>query len=103
MLTSCLGEIAPTHHLEIGALKYLIHLLFQDFRKSHGRYPLRFLDSTYFRNEISRLFLISPGETISGNWVKLSSVSPAGRYWLWCAVDQGGYVLDEIIQNRRNT
>lgn len=28
----------------------------------------------------------------------------AGRkYWLWRAVDQDGYVLDEIVQNRRNT
>jgi putative transposase len=25
------------------------------------------------------------------------------RYWLWRAVDQDSYVLDEIIQNRRNT
>lgn len=25
------------------------------------------------------------------------------RYWLWRAVDQDGYVLDEIVQNRRNT
>jgi putative transposase len=24
------------------------------------------------------------------------------RHWLWCAVDQDGYVLDEIVQNRRN-
>jgi len=28
----------------------------------------------------------------------------AGRkHWLWRAVDQDGYVLDEIVQNRRNT
>jgi putative transposase len=25
------------------------------------------------------------------------------RYWLWRAVDLDGYVLDEIVQNRRNT
>ena len=25
------------------------------------------------------------------------------RCWLWRAVDQDGYVLDEIVQNRRNT
>jgi putative transposase len=25
------------------------------------------------------------------------------RLWLWRAVDQDGYVLDEIVQNRRNT
>jgi putative transposase len=25
------------------------------------------------------------------------------KYWLWRAVDQDGYVLDEIIQARRNT
>ena len=25
------------------------------------------------------------------------------RHWLWCAVDQDGYVLDEIVQSRRNT
>lgn len=25
------------------------------------------------------------------------------RHWLWRAVDQDGYVLDEIVQNRRNT
>lgn len=25
------------------------------------------------------------------------------KYWLWRAVDQDGYVLDEIVQNRRNT
>ncbi len=26
-----------------------------------------------------------------------------GKLWLWRAVDQDGYVLDEIVQNRRNT
>lgn len=25
------------------------------------------------------------------------------KYWLWRAVDQDGYVLDEIVQNHRNT
>jgi putative transposase len=31
-------------------------------------------------------------------------ISIAGKkHWLWRAVDQDGYVLDEIIQNRRNT
>lgn len=31
-------------------------------------------------------------------------VTIAGRkHWLWRAVDQEGYVLDEIVQNRRNT
>ena len=25
------------------------------------------------------------------------------KYWLWWAVDQDGYVLDEIVQSRRNT
>ena len=25
------------------------------------------------------------------------------KHWLWCAVDQDGYVLDEIVQWRRNT
>jgi transposase-like protein len=31
-------------------------------------------------------------------------VSIAGRkHWLWRAVDQDGYVLDEIVQSRRNT
>ncbi|MBM7049015.1 IS6 family transposase, partial [Rhizobium lusitanum] len=25
------------------------------------------------------------------------------KYWLWRAVDQDGYVLDEIVQTRRNT
>jgi putative transposase len=31
-------------------------------------------------------------------------ISIAGKkYWLWRAVDQDGYVLDEIVQNRRNT
>ncbi len=25
------------------------------------------------------------------------------KHWLWRAVDQDGYVLDEIVQNRRNT
>ena len=25
------------------------------------------------------------------------------KHWLWRAVDQDGYVLDEIIQNHRNT
>ena len=25
------------------------------------------------------------------------------RHWLWRAVDQNGYVLDEIVQSRRNT
>lgn len=24
------------------------------------------------------------------------------KHWLWRAVDQDGYVLDEIVQNRRN-
>lgn len=32
------------------------------------------------------------------------AISIAGRkHWLWRAVDQDGYVLDEIVQNRRNT
>lgn len=26
-----------------------------------------------------------------------------GKHWLWRAVDQDGYVLDEIVQRRRNT
>jgi putative transposase len=31
-------------------------------------------------------------------------ITIAGRkHWLWRAVDQDGYVLDEIVQNRRNT
>ena len=31
-------------------------------------------------------------------------ITIAGRKrWLWRAVDQNGYVLDEIVQNRRNT
>ena len=31
------------------------------------------------------------------------AISIAGRkHWLWRAVDQDGYVLDEIVQNRRN-
>jgi putative transposase len=25
------------------------------------------------------------------------------KHWLWRAIDQDGYVLDEIVQNRRNT
>ena len=25
------------------------------------------------------------------------------KFWLWCAVDQNGMVLDEILQARRNT
>jgi putative transposase len=25
------------------------------------------------------------------------------KHWLWRAVDQNGYVLDEIVQTRRNT
>jgi putative transposase len=32
------------------------------------------------------------------------AISIAGRkHWLWRAVDQYGYVLDEIVQSRRNT
>jgi putative transposase len=31
-------------------------------------------------------------------------ISIAGKkHWLWRAVDQDGYVLDEIVQSRRNT
>jgi putative transposase len=31
-------------------------------------------------------------------------VTIAGKkHWLWRAVDQNGYVLDEIVQNRRST
>lgn len=31
-------------------------------------------------------------------------ISIGGRkHWLWCAVDQDGYVLDEIVQARRDT
>jgi putative transposase len=31
-------------------------------------------------------------------------ISIAGKkHWLWRAVDQDGYVLDEIVQTRRNT
>jgi putative transposase len=37
---------------------------------------------------------------ISTKW----SVTIGGRkHWLWRAVDQDGYVLDEIVQSRRNT
>ena len=25
------------------------------------------------------------------------------KHWLWRAVDQEGYVLDEVVQSRRNT
>jgi putative transposase len=25
------------------------------------------------------------------------------KHWLWRAVDQDGYVLDEVLQTRRNT
>lgn len=25
------------------------------------------------------------------------------KHWLWAPVDQGGYVLDEVVQTRRNT
>ncbi|MBZ6079097.1 IS6 family transposase [Microvirga puerhi] len=28
---------------------------------------------------------------------------PGQKHWLWRAVDQDGYVLDEIVQTRRNT
>jgi putative transposase len=32
------------------------------------------------------------------------AITIAGRkHWLWRAVDQDGYVLDEIVQSRRNT
>jgi putative transposase len=31
-------------------------------------------------------------------------ISIAGKkHWLWRAIDQDGYVLDEIVQSRRNT
>jgi putative transposase len=31
-------------------------------------------------------------------------ISIAGKkHWLWRAVDQDGYVLDELVQSRRNT
>lgn len=31
-------------------------------------------------------------------------ISIAGKkHWLWRAVDQDGYVLEEIFENRRNT
>jgi putative transposase len=28
---------------------------------------------------------------------------PGKKHWLWRAVDQDGYVLDEIVQSRRDT
>ena len=28
---------------------------------------------------------------------------PGRKHWLWRAVDQDGYVLDEIVQSRRDT
>lgn len=35
---------------------------------------------------------------------RIEDFSAGGRkYWLWRAVDQDGYVLDEIVQTRRNT
>ena len=50
-----------------------------------------------------RLRRKQPSRKISGIWMK-SSITIAGRkHWLWRAVDQDGYVLDEIVQNRRNT
>jgi putative transposase len=39
---------------------------------------------------------------ISGTWTKLSSASPV-RSIGFAAFDQDGYVLDEIVQTRRNT
>ncbi|WP_375680042.1 reverse transcriptase domain-containing protein [Rhizobium sp. T1470] len=38
------------------------------------------------------------------DWATRLVVSIAGRkHWLWRAVDQDGYVLDEIVQSRRDT
>jgi putative transposase len=38
-------------------------------------------------------------------WHLYEVVVPIGgkRYWLWRAVDQDGYILDEIVQTRRDT
>ncbi|ESZ02474.1 hypothetical protein X737_38355 [Mesorhizobium sp. L48C026A00] len=40
---------------------------------------------------------------ISSTSTKTPSRSPAGSHWLWRAVYEDGYVLDEIVQTRRNT
>ena len=42
-------------------------------------------------------------EKISGIWTRWRFPSAAEKHWLWRAVDQDGYVLDEIVQARRDT
>jgi transposase-like protein len=32
----------------------------------------------------------------------LSSASPGKKHWLWRAVDQDGFVLDVLVQSRRD-
>lgn len=44
-----------------------------------------------------------PRKMISGIWMKLLSPSRARSITYGEPVDQKGYVLDEIVQNRRNT
>ena len=38
----------------------------------------------------------------SGIWTRSWSRS-GQKHWLWRAVDQDGYMLDEIVQSRRDT
>jgi putative transposase len=52
-------------------------------------YAWRFRRKTASRNDVWHLDEVI---TISGQ-----------QHWLWRAVDQDGYVLDEIVQTRRNT
>ncbi|MGU3401510.1 IS6 family transposase [Brucellaceae bacterium D45D] len=44
-----------------------------------------------------------PGGNDVWHWDKVVITIGGRKHWLWRAVDQDGYVLDEIIQNRRNT
>jgi transposase-like protein len=37
----------------------------------------------------------------NGTWMWSSSASP-GKHWLWRAVDQDGFVLDVLVQSRRD-
>jgi putative transposase len=62
------------------------------------RWGLKF--GTYYARRLRRK---CPGP--NGIWhLNEVVISIAGKkHWLWRAVDQDGHVLDEIVQNRRNT
>jgi putative transposase len=44
----------------------------------------------------------SRAQITSGTWKEVVISIAGKKHWLWRAVHQNGYVLDKIVQNKRN-